>query len=163
MNERAIETAVREAAEGIGFDVIDLKVAGRTLRAKIDRAEGLGAVTVEDCATTSRAIEAALRRIEYDPGTFRIVVESPGVERPLTRPRDFERFKGERVQVTLKEKRDGQRHFTGALVARSAEGDVTLRMGEGGDAGAEMTFRAPDVKGVRLAPDPAKPGKPPRA
>jgi ribosome maturation factor RimP len=126
--------------------------------------EGPGdvAVTVRDCERASRTIGAAIRSLDLDPGAFDLEVESPGADRPLTREVDFERFRGQQVTVTLREAREGRRNFTGALIgfvavpgspksfASGGGGDVTLHVL---DTPEPETFRAADVKEVRLHPD----------
>jgi ribosome maturation factor RimP len=112
-------------------------------------------VTIADCATASRAVEEGLRAIRVEPGSLQIEVESPGADRPLTRPQDFERFAGQRVTVTLREAREGRRNFTGPLLGY-AQGDVTIQVL---DEAVPETFKAADIREVRLHPEPQKPAE----
>ncbi len=146
-----IKKVISDRVEEAGYEVVRLQMPPtRHLRVMIDVPEG--AVTLADCRRVSRVVEAALDEVGHDPGSFAIEVESPGVDRPLTRPRDFERFKGERVTLTLNSARqpDGRRRFTGTLLGWNG-GDVTLHVL---DANEPETFKRADIKGVRLNPEP---------
>jgi ribosome maturation factor RimP len=90
----------------LGFELVDAVWAGTAsrpiLRVRIDVPEeraGAVGVTVQDCADVSRALEAWLDRLEVMPERYVLEVSSPGVERPLTRPRDWTRFAGQQVAV----------------------------------------------------------------
>jgi ribosome maturation factor RimP len=100
-----LEGVIEEVVEGLGFELVELERAGSVarpiLRARIDNAksEPGTSVTVDDCARVSRAVEARLdARADLSP-RYRLEVSSPGVERPLVRRRDFERFAGKEVVV----------------------------------------------------------------
>jgi ribosome maturation factor RimP len=91
--------------EELGYELVDLERAGTSrrpiLRLRIDRPEsapGAG-VSLDDCARVSRAMEAQLDVREDLPSTYVLEVSSPGVERPLVRPRDWRRFAGSTVAV----------------------------------------------------------------
>jgi ribosome maturation factor RimP len=159
---KAIGEHVRKAVELAGLDVVELRVFGdRRVRVMIDVVPGAGApagailgpgapkVTIADCERASRAAQAGLTVAGVEPGDFELDVESPGADRPLTRERDLERFEGEQVTVTLKVDRDGRRNFTGQLVGHEGS-DVTVHVL---DTEAPETFKAADVKEIRLHPD----------
>jgi ribosome maturation factor RimP len=73
-------------------------------------------VTVDDCADVSRQVSAILDVEDPIPGSYRLEVSSPGLDRPLVRPDDFRRFQGETIKVHLQRALDGRRNFTGRLV-----------------------------------------------
>jgi ribosome maturation factor RimP len=74
-----------------------------------------GGVTLDDCATASRLISGILDVEDPIPDAYTLEVSSPGMDRPLIRLRDYERFQGSSVKVTLHQPRDGQKNFKGRL------------------------------------------------
>lgn len=105
MDRRTLEREIESRVEAMGYEFVELDRAGtRTrpvLRVRIDFPDsrpGEG-VTLDDCAKVSRALEPFLDSLPNLEGSYVIEVSSPGVERPLIRPRDFERFKGREVAV----------------------------------------------------------------
>jgi ribosome maturation factor RimP len=112
--ERLIAPAVRER----GFDIVRVLVLGENRPRVQIMAErhGGGSITVDDCADISRAVSAAL--IVDDPidGSYTLEVSSPGIDRPLTRPEDFERFAGREAKLTTAREIDGRKRFRGRLL-----------------------------------------------
>ncbi|RME73597.1 MAG: ribosome maturation factor RimP [Planctomycetota bacterium] len=148
-----IKKTIVDHVEAGGFEVIRLQYPPtRNLRLMIDVP---GGVTLADCRRASRLVEQALEHVGHDPGSFSIEVESPGIDRPLTRPKDFDRFRGERVLVTLREARqpEGRRRFTGTLLGWN-DGDVTVHVL---DTERPQTFPAREIANVRLHPEPFVP------
>jgi ribosome maturation factor RimP len=129
---------------GLGYELVDLELAnkGRLVRVFIDK---VGGVSVEDCAAVSNHLTRlfAVEDVEYD----RLEVSSPGLDRPLTRPKDFERFAGERAQVKVRIPVNGQKRFVGVL----------QNVGEAGFQldvdGALMTIAFADIEKARLVPN----------
>ena len=98
------------------------------LRIFIDKPEG---VTHADCEFISQQVGTILDVEDVIPGgRYTLEVSSPGVERKLTQPREFERFVGHKVKVTLREPVENQRHWVGAL-SGFAEGIITLEPAPG--------------------------------
>jgi ribosome maturation factor RimP len=85
---------------------------GMTLRIYIDKP---GGVTVDDCAAFSRELGDLFDVYLRIDASYRLEVSSPGIERPISRPRDFSRFQGRRVRVRTRTAIDGRRNFTGTL------------------------------------------------
>lgn len=101
---------IEEHVSRLGFEVVELERAGSRarplLRLRIDRSGAAGPeseVTVEDCRQVSRALESWLDERGDLSTRYVLEVSSPGVERPLVRARDFERFAGQEVRVRAKE------------------------------------------------------------
>lgn len=101
-----IEAELEGKVEDLGYELVEVRWGGSgrrpQLMVRIDRpgsVPGAG-VTVEECAQVSRALEPWLDGHEALPERYVLEVSSPGVDRPLVRARDFERFRGERVAVT---------------------------------------------------------------
>jgi ribosome maturation factor RimP len=113
---------VREIAERVaassGLEVVDVEMRGggksRMLRIVIDRVPR--GVTHEDCANLSREVSTILDVEDVIPGgSYVLEVSSPGLDRKLSRPADFERFIGSRLKVTTRDAVNGNRHFVGRL------------------------------------------------
>jgi ribosome maturation factor RimP len=101
----SLEQELEQRVEALGYELVDLERAGSRarpiLRLRIDRpgAERGDGVTIDDCARVSRALEAQLDEDQRLAERYTLEVSSPGVERPLGRDRDFERFAGEQVAL----------------------------------------------------------------
>lgn len=97
---------------GLGYELVDLEQAphGGLIRVFIDRPEGVG---VEDCARVSNHLTRvfAVESVNYD----RLEVSSPGLDRPLKKPADFERFVGETVKLRVRIPINGRRNLVGVL------------------------------------------------
>jgi len=112
-----ITAAAERVASSEGLEVVEVILRGsggnRLVRIIIDKPEG---VSLNDCESVSRQLGAILDVEDLVPGgRYQLEVSSPGVERKLFRPKDFERFTGHRVKVTLHEARDGRKTFDGIL------------------------------------------------
>jgi len=99
----ALQDIVEQTVTGLGYELVELeRSAGGTLRVTIDWPwDGTERfVNVEDCERVTRQLQFTL---EVEAADYkRLEVSSPGIDRPLRHPRDFERFAGERVEITLK-------------------------------------------------------------
>jgi ribosome maturation factor RimP len=114
--DKVREVAERVAASG-GLEVVEVELRGggkaRMLRIVIDKPAG---VTHEDCANLSREVGTILDVEDAVPGgSYTLEVSSPGLDRKLTRPADYERFAGSRVKLTTLKPVNGNRHFEGRL------------------------------------------------
>ena len=108
--------------EAMGYEVVRVQVSGtqrRVLQVMAERSDRK-AMTVDDCADLSRAISAVLDVEDPMPGEYVLEVSSPGIDRPLTRLADFERFRGFEARVELHAPVDGRRRFKGRLRASTA-------------------------------------------
>lgn len=85
-------------------------------------------ITLDDCTRVSRALSSLLDEHEdLIPGSYRLEVSSAGLERPLVKPRDFERYAGREVRVSTKRPLDKRKNFTGTLLGLR-EDSVSLRV-----------------------------------
>jgi len=125
------------ASEGI--EIVDVQLLGggtkRLLRIFIDRpvaaANKPAGVSHGDCEFISQNVGTILDVEDVIPGaSYTLEVSSPGVERKLSQPREFERFVGQKIKVVLKQPVENQRHLTGALTGFS-EGIITLEPSPG--------------------------------
>src|SRR5207244_1821567 len=124
---------VREIAERVGastgLEIVEVELRGRgkarMLRIFIDKP---GGVTHEDCANLSREVGTILDVEDVIPGaSYLLEVSSPGLDRKLIRPADYERFTGSRVKLTTHNPVNGNRHFEGRLESFQ-QGRLTLDM-----------------------------------
>ena len=132
----AIIEKVREITERVGADTgvecVDVQLLGggnsRVLRIFIDKPAG---VTHADCERISESVGTILDVEDVVPGgRYTLEVSSPGVERKLSRPQEFERFIGRKVRVVLRQPVENQKLWVGAL-RNFAEGIITLEPSPG--------------------------------
>jgi len=134
---------LRQTLEGLGYELVDLESSrGGLLRIFIDAPAG---ITVEDCARVSHHLTRAfaVEGVDYE----RLEVSSPGLDRPLKRIEDYERFAGQKASVRLKLPRDGRRRFEGTLAGVDA-GSVLLEV-----EGSRIALAFGDIDRARLVPD----------
>ena len=133
--EREIERLVAPALEAMGYAVVRVKlIAGprRTLQIMAEPEDGR-TMGVDDCAAVSRAISALLDVEDPISGVYDLEVSSPGIDRPLVRAADFERFAGHEARIETRRPLDGRRRFRGRLLGLS-EARVRLAMKDDGEA-----------------------------
>jgi ribosome maturation factor RimP len=114
---------VERAGRPKNIEPVEVEFAGsgsrRILRIFIDKPDG---VTHADCEFISQYVGTVLDVEDVIPGgKYTLEVSSPGVERRLSRPRDFERFTGQPIKVVLKEEMDGRKHWDGRLAEFSGD------------------------------------------
>lgn len=124
---RDVTSIAERVASSEGLEIVDVALLGggrnRVLRVFIDKP---GGVTHADCETVSRQMSAILDVEDTIPGgAYTLEISSPGVERPLRKMSDFERFVGQKAKVALRQPIGNQRHWTGRL-ASAAGGTITL-------------------------------------
>jgi len=118
-----VRTIAARVAASYGLDIFDVQfrreAPGMVLRIRLDRPGSRGtaedSVTVEECAKVSRDLSAIFDVDDVVPGQYTLEVSSPGLDRPLTRAEDYERFAGRRAKLVMREKIDGQGYFKGTL------------------------------------------------
>jgi ribosome maturation factor RimP len=129
--DRRLAGIVAPTLESLGFELVRLRLMGgkrATLQIMAERPEG--GIEVEDCAQISRAVSAVLDVADPISGEYTLEVSSPGIDRPLTRPKDFERYEGYAVKIETAELIDGRRRFTGTLEGFE-DGEVLVAISEG--------------------------------
>jgi ribosome maturation factor RimP len=119
-NEERLAEVVRALIEPVvvyaGMELIDVEYgrepSGKVLRLTIDKPDG---VTINDCSDISRLVGDLLDAKDFLPGSYNLEVSSPGINRPLKKKEDFERFVGQKVLIKTKKLIDGRRNFKGIL------------------------------------------------
>ena len=119
---KQVEALANPLCESEGLELVHVEYQresrGRILRLYIDRPPK---VTLDDCINVSRQLNDLLDVNLADIGPYNLEVTSPGPERPLSKLRDFERFKGHRAKIRTIEPIDGQKNFTGIISEVSVE------------------------------------------
>jgi ribosome maturation factor RimP len=129
--DRRLAAIVGPAIEGMGYELVRLRLMGGrkpTLQIMAEKPEG--GIEVEDCAEISRQVSAVLDVEDPIEGEYTLEVSSPGIDRPLTRRRDFERWDGYEVRLETSEMIDGRKRFKGVLAGVEGE-EVLLEIPEG--------------------------------
>lgn len=123
--DRRLADIVGPVIEGLGFELVRIRLMGgrtRTLQIMADRPEG--GIEVDDCATISTAVSAVLDVEDPVEDNYILEVSSPGIDRPLTRLKDFDVWADYEARLETTELIDGRRRFKGEL--RGTEGDEVL-------------------------------------
>ena len=122
---------IEKTVVGLGFELVDIEQSprGRLLRVFIDKPEKPKGVDVEDCALVSNQLSRVLtvEGVDYD----RLEISSPGLDRVLKKPSDFERFSGSEINLRLRFPLNGRRNFNGVLQGLQ-DGEVRMTIDTGG-------------------------------
>jgi ribosome maturation factor RimP len=131
---RRIEDIVSPTIVGLGYELVRVAMSrgGGTLQIMIEPADGRP-MDVEACATLSRALSAVLDVEDPIPGAYTLEVSSPGIDRPLTREKDYVRWSGYAVRVETTQPIEGRRRFKGTLLGLE-NGAVRVKLDDGQEA-----------------------------
>jgi ribosome maturation factor RimP len=145
--EQARSIAERVAASE-GLEVVDVEWRGGggrgVLRIFLDKP---GGVTHADCEAVSKQVSTILDIEDVVPGgAYTLEVSSPGLDRKLVKPGDFERFRGKKATIRLLVPREGRGQFTGRLAGLAADDQALLET----DAGETLRFALKDIRTARL-------------
>jgi len=131
----------------LGYELVRVAIMGRdrpTVQIMAERGDG-AQMTVDDCETISRAIGAVLDVEDPIQGNWTLEVSSPGIDRPLTRVKDWNRFAGHQARVELDVPLDGRKRFGGIVLGADDE-TARLRL----EDGAEVKLPLADIRRARL-------------
>ena len=135
--DRRLAEILIPVIEDLGFELVRLRLQGgktATLQIMADRPEG--GINVDDCADISVAVSATLDVEDPIEDNYHLEVSSPGIDRPLTRLKDFATFEGYEARLETNQPIDGRKRFKGILagVATGEGGDeVLLNIEEAGE------------------------------
>ena len=137
---RRIEEIVAPTVVGMGFDLVRVAMSrgGATLQIMIEPADGRP-MDVEDCATLSRALSAVLDVEDPLPTAYTLEVSSPGIDRPLTREKDYARWAGHLARMETAEPVEGRRRFKGTLMGFEG-GAVKMKLEDGKEATVPLSI-----------------------
>jgi len=148
MHSPEISGLLEPSVTALGFELVSVELVGsgndRTLRVYIDHPDG---ITVDDCADVSRQVSAVLDVEDPISGAYVLEVSSPGLDRPLVKPADFERFAGLLVKVRTREPVLGRKNFTGLLTEAAGDNVVVEVDGE------PYEISLANIERARLVPD----------
>lgn len=154
--QSVIERVIERTVTALGYELVDIERNARGLvRVFIDRVPGQAYesgpgefVTVDDCETVTRQLQHVfeVENVDYE----RLEVSSPGLDRPLKKPADYERFEGQAVELTLKLPFQGRRRFGGTLL-REGEG-WRLVFTDERKVEQALDFQLSEVREARLVP-----------
>jgi ribosome maturation factor RimP len=136
--------------EGLGYRLVRVKVSGAdggTVQVMAERPDG--SMTVEDCENASRALSPVLDVADPIERAYRLEVSSPGLDRPLVRKSDFERYAGHLARIEMEIPVDGRKRFRGLLLG--TQGDMArLRRDDAENEAPEALLRIGDMSEAKL-------------
>jgi ribosome maturation factor RimP len=112
----------------LGFRLVRVRIMGRedqTVQIMAERADGT--ISIDDCEAISRQLSPLLDAADVMPRAYNLEISSPGIDRPLVRPSDFEDWAGHQAKIELNELLDGRRRFSGTLEGFE-DGEVRLEV-----------------------------------
>lgn len=137
-----IDALVRPAIEGLGFDVVRIRItAQRGTQVLQIMAEPLGdtrEMTVEDCAQISRHVSAIMDVEDPISSAYNLEVSSPGIDRPLTSAEDFTHYIGHEASVEMEWPVEGRKRFKGEILAVKGD-EVRLKLDGKNEAVLEIS------------------------
>ena len=128
-----IAAIVEPVLEDLGFRLVRVKVQGggtadRIVQLMTERPDG--SITIDDCEAISKSISPVLDVADPISGTYRLEISSPGIDRPLVRPSDFEDWSGHEARIELTEPVGGRKRFKGVLEGFE-DGEVRIQADTG--------------------------------
>ena len=123
--DRRITEIITPVVEDLGYEIVRVRLmTGKESILQIMAQKPDGSIEVDDCATISTAVSALLDVEDPILDAYTLEVSSPGIDRPLTRLKDFDQWEGNEAKIETEELIDGRRRFKGEL--RGTEGDEVL-------------------------------------
>ena len=150
-------TAARVAAlaepilAGLGYRLVRVRVSGAdgcTVQVMAEKADGT--MLIEDCEACSRALSPVLDTADPIDRAYRLEISSPGIDRPLVRRSDFDRYAGHDIRIEMSVMVEGRKRFRGTLIG--TDGDAARIRGEAGPDGVptEISLPIEDMAEARL-------------
>lgn len=129
-----LEERIAPTLESMGFEIVRIGLSResgdghRTLQVMADRLDG-SLISVDDCEVISQALSAIFDVEDPVTGAYDLEVSSAGIDRPLTRPKDFDTYAGFEAKVETKLAVDGRRRFKGTVNGLHQNGEVVMTVG----------------------------------
>jgi ribosome maturation factor RimP len=133
IDTKEIAAIIEPSLDAMGYRLVRVALLGArraTLQVMAERRDE-AAMTVENCAEISRSISALLDVADPIAGAYTLEVSSPGIDRPLVRPEDYDRFAGFEAKIELAQPLSGRKRFRGRLLGRAD--DAVRLIGEDGE------------------------------
>lgn len=148
---KRIETIIEEPLTARGYTVVRLQFSGgnrKVLQIMIERLDEV-AINVDDCTTVSRMVSVLLDVSDPIKDPYTLEVSSPGLERPLVKLKDFQRFSGEMVLVTTHQPINGRKRFHGSLTSAGEDG-IHLDLTVPGEEPTSVIIELENIRAARL-------------
>jgi ribosome maturation factor RimP len=140
--DRRLAEVITPVIEGMGFELVRVRYMGgktKTVQIMVERPEG--GIEVDDCAEISTAVSAVLDVEDPIEEAYTLEVSSPGIDRPLTRLKDFESWSGYEAKIETIDLIDGRRRFKGPLAGVEG-GEVLIEIEDGTTIGLQFEWLA---------------------
>ncbi|WP_335948413.1 ribosome maturation factor RimP [Salipiger bermudensis] len=132
--DRRLAEIVTPVIEDLGFELVRLRLmSGKTATLQIMAERPEGGIEVDDCADISTAVSAVLDVEDPIIDAYALEVSSPGIDRPLTRLKDFDTYEGYEAKIETQEMIDGRKRWRGVLAGIEGSEVLFNIEGEGGD------------------------------
>lgn len=140
---------IEQVAAAAGCELVHAEIKGGVLRIFIDKPEG---VTLADCQHVSKQVSALLDVLDFGTGRYVLEVSSPGLDRQLYKPGDYDRFSGRLARVTFEDPETGRKKTVVARLQglRDVDGDTRVLLLEDGKEGEPWGLPLKNVKTARL-------------
>ncbi len=141
---------VEPVLEGMGFRLVRVLISGsaeRIVQIMAERPDG--SMTVDDCEMISKGVSPVIDVADPLSGKYRLEISSPGIDRPLVRPSDFEDWAGHEAKIELKEPVDGRKRFKG-LLEGFEDGEVRIAADAGSLGIQHLGFPVDLISDARL-------------
>ena len=145
--EARVTKLIEPVAEELGLELVRVRFKGGTLQIMAERPDGT--MRIEDCTLLSKAISPVLDAADPIAQSYNLEVSSPGIDRPLTRPKDFANWAGHEAKIELARPLQGRKRFRGIL--RGLSGDTALVEIQGTDGVATITLPLDQIAEAKLA------------
>lgn len=130
MDKHPLEDLLSPVVEKLGYELVRVMTIGAknpTLQVMIDRLDGKD-ITVDDCATVSRALSDVLDEKDPIENQYSLEVSSPGIDRPLTKPQHFVRFAGYDAKIETIHPVENRKRFKGKILAIDGAQNISFEM-----------------------------------
>ncbi len=146
--EARLAALIAPPLQDMGYELVRIAISGAqhrpTVQVMADRADG-ALIAVEDCEAISHAIGAVLDVADPLPGTWTLEVSSAGIDRPLTRVKDWNRFAGHLARAETIAPLNGRKRFSGVVLGAD-DASARLRL----DDGSEVALPLHDIRHAKL-------------
>lgn len=145
--EAKLAARITPTLEALGYELVRVAVMGRerpVVQIMADRADG-ARFGIDDCEALSRTLGAVLDVEDPLPGAWTLEVSSPGIDRPLTRAKDWNRYAGHLARVEMAIAHEGRKRFNGIVLGADRE-TARLRL----DDGSEIALPRAEIRRAKL-------------
>jgi ribosome maturation factor RimP len=145
-----VATVVEPVLASLGYRLVRVRIsgaAGCTVQIMAERPDG--SMAIEDCEAASRALSPVLDVADPIESSYRLEISSPGIDRPLVRRSDFDRYAGHVAHIETTVPTDGRRRFRGQLLGTEG-GNVRIRMSDATPDGTDALLPIDDMMEAKL-------------